>query len=594
MNLRCAIFMMSFVLVWKQSNGQHLNVGTDKKKYCIGDSITFINQSTDFIDNIWRINDSASSKDVCNIQFKGDYGVLNSNTYANLIEDNDTVFAFCNSYSTGDIVKLTYSSGIRSKPDVKNVGSGNGILGQKSEGLYAVIEGNNRYLFTVAYNRLVRLEFGNSYSNKPKFIDMGNFSELQWPHEIQMMKFDGFWYGIVACRSLSNAIVVYKWTNGLEKLPDFVKHHIGGTDGASGVVLVRDKNNGEFYAYFSTINGDGLQRLGFGTDLMNASAKFKDFNYQEGMQIARGIKIIQNCGGYIGYFTGENGVLLQVNFPDGLGGELKTEQITNYGDPLEKMEGISNFIYQKDGYYALISSPNKGVYLMHIGDDKIGSNVFSKEKVPQPMIATESGKYSVKYTLDPLRPTQHDTCFEFEVMDCRKFDSFGDTIYCENDLPIIRMLGIKGSSANNGNLYYWYYKGDLIQVGLDSIFFALKPGEYVGICEHDSTSETFNFIIATKNCNCEWFVSNVFTPGIDGFNDVFDVRATCNIYYRELKIFNRWGELLYYSDNPSFGWTGKSGQMLCPDGVYYYQMKVSLGENEETKEVHGPVHLIRE
>ena len=64
---------------------------------------------------------------------------------------------------------------------------------------------------------------------------------------------------------------------------------------------------------------------------------------------------------------------------------------------------------------------------------------------------------------------------------------------------------------------------------------------------------------------------NVFTPNADGLNDFFLPKTYRGIISSQIKIFNRWGEAVFESDNASLGWNGKvkSGK-LCPDGVYYY------------------------
>ncbi len=70
------------------------------------------------------------------------------------------------------------------------------------------------------------------------------------------------------------------------------------------------------------------------------------------------------------------------------------------------------------------------------------------------------------------------------------------------------------------------------------------------------------------------FVPNAFTPGTSlNLNDAFGPQGAYFQRY-EIKIFNRWGERIYESEN-SKGWDGKSrsGQLL-PEGVYLYKIIV--------------------
>jgi gliding motility-associated-like protein len=71
--------------------------------------------------------------------------------------------------------------------------------------------------------------------------------------------------------------------------------------------------------------------------------------------------------------------------------------------------------------------------------------------------------------------------------------------------------------------------------------------------------------------DCPGKVPNVFTPNGDGFNDTFYIE---NVEYGkwELKIYNRWGKLIY--QNPAYKneWTAEG----ISAGVYYYELSHSL------------------
>ena len=53
------------------------------------------------------------------------------------------------------------------------------------------------------------------------------------------------------------------------------------------------------------------------------------------------------------------------------------------------------------------------------------------------------------------------------------------------------------------------------------------------------------------------FVPTAFTPNNDGLNDIF-IPLTSGVYSFEMKIFNRWGELVFLSNNKNIGWNGSS------------------------------------
>lgn len=69
------------------------------------------------------------------------------------------------------------------------------------------------------------------------------------------------------------------------------------------------------------------------------------------------------------------------------------------------------------------------------------------------------------------------------------------------------------------------------------------------------------------------FIPNVFSPNGDLANDVFDIRSSGLTEYG-LQIYNRWGQLMFDSEDPTEKWDGKnlSGN-VCPDGTYYFILK---------------------
>tara|TARA_B100000795_G_scaffold24269_1_gene16221 strand:- start:6224 stop:8920 length:2697 start_codon:yes stop_codon:yes gene_type:complete len=74
--------------------------------------------------------------------------------------------------------------------------------------------------------------------------------------------------------------------------------------------------------------------------------------------------------------------------------------------------------------------------------------------------------------------------------------------------------------------------------------------------------------------NCPVYeLPNVFTPGGDGSNDIFHPiypwRYVKNV---DMVIFNRWGQVVFETDNPEINWNGinQTTNKPCPTGVYFY------------------------
>ena len=61
--------------------------------------------------------------------------------------------------------------------------------------------------------------------------------------------------------------------------------------------------------------------------------------------------------------------------------------------------------------------------------------------------------------------------------------------------------------------------------------------------------------IALAAWSTELFVPNVFSPNQDGRNDVFKPRGT-NLFEYNLRIYDRWGNLVFEADDIEDGWDG--------------------------------------
>lgn len=69
------------------------------------------------------------------------------------------------------------------------------------------------------------------------------------------------------------------------------------------------------------------------------------------------------------------------------------------------------------------------------------------------------------------------------------------------------------------------------------------------------------------------FIPNAFTPNNDGLNDTFKPVSRCpSMAYYRMQIFNRWGEMLYESDDIGKGWDGRKNGTPCPGDVYVYRI----------------------
>ena len=91
-----------------------------------------------------------------------------------------------------------------------------------------------------------------------------------------------------------------------------------------------------------------------------------------------------------------------------------------------------------------------------------------------------------------------------------------------------------------------------------------------------NNESAFSNMVCVDNCP-EYNLPNVFTPNGDGSNDLLIPFPYQYIESVEFKIFDRWGVLIFETNDPSLKWDGRSAanNRLCSDGVYYYVCTVN-------------------
>jgi gliding motility-associated-like protein len=94
-----------------------------------------------------------------------------------------------------------------------------------------------------------------------------------------------------------------------------------------------------------------------------------------------------------------------------------------------------------------------------------------------------------------------------------------------------------------------------------------------------------------------YYIPNSFTPDGDMYNQVFKPVFTAgyDIYQYNMLIFNRWGEVVFETNNLDFGWDGSyglGGADALP-GSYTYTINIKVPENDDRVIITGHVNLIR-
>jgi gliding motility-associated-like protein len=81
--------------------------------------------------------------------------------------------------------------------------------------------------------------------------------------------------------------------------------------------------------------------------------------------------------------------------------------------------------------------------------------------------------------------------------------------------------------------------------------------------------------VTKDQCDCPVFVPNAFTPDGDGINDTFAPVLDCATSDYRLSVFDRWGQMIWSSDDPQAAWDGTAGGDPPHTGVYEWMLEIA-------------------
>ena len=86
----------------------------------------------------------------------------------------------------------------------------------------------------------------------------------------------------------------------------------------------------------------------------------------------------------------------------------------------------------------------------------------------------------------------------------------------------------------------------------------------------------FSEVLCSDNCPF-YVLPNIFTPNNDGQNDLFQPFPFKFVESIDLKVFNRWGDVVFETQDPAILWDGKDNESgnVVSDGVYYYTITIN-------------------
>lgn len=196
--------------------------------------------------------------------------------------------------------------------------------------------------------------------------------------------------------------------------------------------------------------------------------------------------------------------------------------------------------------------------------------------------------------------------------------------FCFDNLNSLVWTNPNNTCADDVLKYYIYYAPsqsgafeliDSTNHPVDTTYFhrnlSILSGCYKVTAVDSVGNESLNPPAVCVDTCRQYVLPSVFTPNGDLNNDLFHPCDSTtddalqikncppykNVKDVEMKIYNRWGTLVFETNDKDINWDGKSkdSKTDCPEGVYYYTCKVNFYRvnGVETAQLNGYVHLLR-
>jgi gliding motility-associated-like protein len=125
-------------------------------------------------------------------------------------------------------------------------------------------------------------------------------------------------------------------------------------------------------------------------------------------------------------------------------------------------------------------------------------------------------------------------------------------------------------------------------------FIVNKPGTYSVQVANQCGVTMASTLIRYNKCECKLFIANAFTPNMDGRNDILRPIIQCaSMSHFSFKIYNRFGEEVFFTDKLQQGWDGTIKGNLQPSGTYIWTLEYNDLFTQKSVRQKGSIALIR-
>jgi gliding motility-associated-like protein len=231
-------------------------------------------------------------------------------------------------------------------------------------------------------------------------------------------------------------------------------------------------------------------------------------------------------------------------------------------------------------------------YFIDFGNQQISQNNIANT------IYNNGGVYSISVEASNDEGCRLDTIIEVNVLDEYIVEAIGDTA-----ILIGEAVELDFTVNQSFETFTWSVSDSVLGVNTvrPLIVYPTEDGSYlVEVSGIDSSCFGADSVFILVECD-QLFLPDAFSPNNDGVNDTYSLYTIFSDYnennglsciqFIDLSIFDRWGELIYFSENLGDKWDGTyKGKAL---NVGMFTIVVNYRSGNQTESIKKAIHLMK-
>ncbi len=270
-------------------------------------------------------------------------------------------------------------------------------------------------------------------------------------------------------------------------------------------------------------------------------------------------------------------------------------------------EAVQTFVVHDAPQIDIMPNPINGCAPLRVGFENgtIGGVSYQwafsngqSSNSPEPTLTFENaGLYSVQVTATSehgCESTQYyENLIEVFGLPNSKFSlATGDEMLYETMVPFI-------NESTGATTYSWDFGDGYSSNDHSATHTYQTGGEYVvtlTATNEYGCSDTYDYLVRIDNTTYV-FVPNTFTPDNDGLNDLFIpvFSSLDEIRTYSFEIVNRWGDIVFATDNPEEGWQGNvhNGEHYVHNDYFTWTIVLQFKNGQPSQRYQGKVVALR-